>query len=87
MLLISCPVCGPRPGSEFAWHAEGKRRPDPGSVTPGEWRVYLYEHGNEADWVVERWSHRSGCRTWLRVERHTVTNEIRSVSVLGEEAG
>lgn len=72
-------------GSEFTWYGEPKARPDVGSVDPETWRAYLYEHDNAAGWVTERWSHRTGCRAYLNVERHTVTNEIRSVSLLSEE--
>ncbi|NIR37420.1 MAG: sarcosine oxidase subunit delta, partial [Actinobacteria bacterium] len=71
-----------RPGSEFAWQGESTPRPDVASATHREWRAYLYEHDNVADWVEERWQHRSGCRVYLVVERHTVSNEIRSVDLL-----
>ena len=84
MLLITCPNCGPRPGSEFAWHGEAVPRPDAATTTPDAWRRYLYEHENPAGWMVERWSHRSGCRSYLEVERNTETNEIRAVSLLNE---
>lgn len=87
MLLITCPNCGPRPGSEFAWHGEPKPRPDVATADEAQWRSYLYEENNVADWVEERWSHRSGCRSYLTVERHTVTNEIRSVRLLSGEGG
>ena len=85
MLLITCPNCGPRMGSEFAWHGEPKERPDVASAGQAEWRTYLYDEENAAGWVVERWSHRTGCRTYVTVERHTVTNEIRSVRLLNAE--
>ncbi|MCP3974542.1 MAG: sarcosine oxidase subunit delta [bacterium] len=83
MLLIDCPYCGPRNGSEFAWQGVPSPRPDPASTTPLEWRRYLYEEDNLAGWVEERWKHRSGCRAYLIIERHTATNEIRAVRLLG----
>jgi len=83
MLLITCPHCGPRMGSEFVWQGEPKPRPDPETATPAEWRSYLYEEDNRSGWVEERWMHRTGCRAYLVIERHTLTHEIRSVRLLG----
>ena len=87
MLLITCPYCGPRNASEFAWHGEPKPRPDPSRTTRAEWRAYLYEEQNAQGWVEERWSHRAGCRAHLIVERHLTSNEVRAVRVLGGADG
>ena len=81
MLVIVCPVCGPRNSSEFTYLGEGRARPDDPDVT--EWRAYLYEHDNTSGWQTERWFHVSGCRRFLDVERHNVTNEIRSTEIVG----
>jgi heterotetrameric sarcosine oxidase delta subunit len=53
--------------------------------SPAEWRRYLYMESNLADWVSERWFHVSGCRRYLMLERHTVSNEIRDVELIGGE--
>lgn len=82
MLLIACPHCGPRNSDEFVFNGEVRPRPDVKTTTPAEWRRYLYMRENLSGWVRERWFHVSGCRRFLMVERHTVTNEIRSVEVL-----
>lgn len=76
MILIPCPNCGPRNASEFRYIGEQESRPDPNQTTPAAWRSYLYMHSNEAGWVTETWWHGSGCRRYLIVERHTVTNEV-----------
>jgi len=52
-------------------------------VTPEQWRVYLYERANPAGWTTETWFHTMGCRRFISVERHTVTNEIRSARPVG----
>jgi len=83
VLLITCPHCGPRMGAEFVWQGEQMTRPDPATTDPAEWRSYLYDEANVSGWVEERWVHHTGCRAFLIVERHTVTNEIRSVRLLG----
>jgi sarcosine oxidase subunit delta len=80
MFRIPCPHCGLRNVAEFAHAGEQRRRPDPQTATPGEWRSYLYTHDNAAGWTNETWYHRLGCRRFVRVERHTVTNEVRPVS-------
>lgn len=78
MILIPCPWCGPRDAGEFGYVGESVARPDPRSVTPQRWRDYLYLRSNRADWTTERWYHRSGCRRYLILERHTVSNDIRA---------
>ncbi len=79
MLLIICPHCGPRNRSEFAYRDELVVRP-PADTDPAAWRSYLYERRNTAGWQRVQWFHVAGCRRYLVVERHTVTNEIRSVA-------
>lgn len=82
MLLISCPHCGPRNSDEFTFNGEVRARPDVNTTDAPEWRRYLYMRKNASGWVAERWFHVSGCRRYLMLERHTVSNEIRSVEVL-----
>jgi heterotetrameric sarcosine oxidase delta subunit len=85
MILLPCPWCGPRVASEFAHIGEVSVRPDPGRATPAQWRGYLYLRANPCGWTSETWYHRMGCRRFITVERHTETNEIRSVSAAGAE--
>ncbi len=85
MLVIICPNCGPRNSDEFAHQGVIRIRPDPNTTDPVEWRRYLYMRSNPSDWVSERWFHVSGCRRYLLLERHTETNEIRDVALVGEQ--
>lgn len=80
MIRIPCPYCGPRNSSEFAYRGESKPRPTGSRPGKEEWRAYLYDHDNPEGWVREGWYHRAGCRRYLSVQRHTLTNEIRSVT-------
>lgn len=82
MLMIVCPHCGPRNSSEFSFQGEIVLRPSPESDADA-WRDYLYMKNNVAGWQTERWFHVSGCRRFLNVERHTVTNEIGVVTPVG----
>lgn len=83
MIRIPCPYCSLRNSSEFRHVGEAGSRPDPASATPEQWRAYLYERSNPAGWTTETWFHTMGCRRFVRVERHTVTNEIRSARPVG----
>ena len=77
MITVPCPWCGERNSMEFRAVGESKKRPDVNTASPEEWRTYLYTKTNLADWVTETWYHRAGCRRYLTIERHTVTNVIR----------
>jgi len=84
VIRIPCPYCGGRNSSEFRHVGETGSRPDPATATPGQWRAYLYERSNPMGWTTETWFHTMGCRRFVRVERHTVTNEIRSAQPVGQ---
>jgi heterotetrameric sarcosine oxidase delta subunit len=80
MFQIPCPHCGLRNVSEFRHVGERRARPDVQTATPAQWRAYLYEQDNVAGWSTESWYHSSGCRRFVGVERHTVTNEVRPIA-------
>ena len=82
MLVIECPDCGPRNSSEFGYQGKIRSRPK-GSPTEVAWRQYLYEEDNFSGFSKERWFHADGCRRFIDVVRHTVTNEIQSVDAVG----
>jgi sarcosine oxidase subunit delta len=86
MILLPCAWCGPRDASEFQHVGDALGRPDPRTASPQEWRAYLYMRENPCGWTTETWYHRMGCRRFIRVERHTETNEIRSVTAVGQPA-
>jgi sarcosine oxidase subunit delta len=78
MIELPCPWCGPRDAGEFAHAGEVVTRPDPRTATREQWRAYLYLRANSLGWVTETWYHRMGCRRYVRLERHTGTNEVRA---------
>ena len=82
MLVIECPWCGPRNSSEFSFSGTKKPRPT-GPPTPAQWRRYLYEQDNLAGLTRERWFHVDGCRRFLDIERHNVTNQINQIKIVG----
>lgn len=82
MFRIPCPHCGLRNASEFRHVGEVRARPDPRTATSSQWRAYLYEKSNPAGWMSESWYHGFGCRRFISVERHTVTNEVRAAATV-----
>lgn len=76
---IDCPNCGLRPYTEFTFGGELRevRSPDAGADYE---RVYLPTNG--AGPQRERWFHAFGCRRWLALTRHTVTNSVDAVDPL-----
>ena len=87
MTLLPCPWCGPRNVAEFRHVGEQVERPDPATAGPDAWRAYLYLRSNPAGWTTEHWFHRAGCRRYLTVERHTVTNRVRAARPAGGRGG
>lgn len=77
-MRIPCPFCGERDVAEFSYLGDAAyRRPGP-ETTNIEYAFYeaVYLRDNLAGQHVELWYHASGCRSWLRVWRNTVTHEI-----------
>ena len=76
MLLIPCPVCGPRPEIEFSYGGEAHiaRPPDPDAVSDAEWAAFLVERSNPKGRHAERWRHSHGCGLFFDVERDTSTD-------------
>jgi heterotetrameric sarcosine oxidase delta subunit len=70
---IPCPVCGPRPYTEFSFGGEW-RELDAADPDAEFARVFLRE--NPEGPQRERWFHAMGCRTWTTVTRDTRTNEV-----------
>ncbi|HTZ77621.1 MAG TPA: sarcosine oxidase subunit delta [Stellaceae bacterium] len=83
-MRIPCPFCGARDLSEFTYLGDADVvRPDP-TAPEAEARFFeaVYLRDNPAGPHDELWYHASGCRSWLRVTRNTVTHEILGASLL-----
>lgn len=75
-MRITCPYCGSRDISEFAYHGDATRtRPK----RDEDVYAYVYERDNPAGPHREHWYHAQGCRGWLTVTRNTLTHEISGV--------
>ena len=84
MQRIRCPWCGVRDEAEFAYQGDATKRRPPEDAGSDAFFDYVYGRANPKGWHVEWWHHVRGCRQWLKVVRHTVTHEIRTVGLPGD---
>jgi heterotetrameric sarcosine oxidase delta subunit len=85
MMQIPCPHCGPRAQAEFVY----ERTVDsvgPLNAAPEEAMKTLFTRTNPRGLDDEIWRHTYGCRAWMVITRHRVTNEITAVRAVGPEA-
>ena len=81
-MLIKCPICGERPSEEYTYlgDASVKRPTSNDASTMDEWFDYVFIRRNIKGRTLEHWQHSAGCRSWLVIDRDTVTHEIFSVA-------
>ena len=82
--LLTCPNCGEREVTDFAYGGEVVPRPTT-KPSERELNAYNYFRRNVAGVQREWWYHRSGCRAWFLAERDTTTNEVRWVGPAGSD--
>jgi sarcosine oxidase subunit delta len=85
MMRITCPHCGPRAQTEFVY----ERTVDsvvPLDAAPDDVMETLFTRTNPRGPDEEIWRHTYGCRAWLVLTRHRVTNAITDVRAVGPEA-
>ncbi|MEJ1161143.1 sarcosine oxidase subunit delta [Prosthecomicrobium sp. N25] len=87
MLLITCPVCGPRPEIEFRNMGEAHvARPAPDAATDQDMAAFLYLRSNPKGLIAERWRHVHGCARFFNAVRHTVTDKFVTTYPAGSPA-
>lgn len=75
MKLMTCPINGPRPISEFTTAGAVKPMPNPQTADDLTWADYVFNHGGIPGVQQEWWCH-TPSNTWFIAERHTQTDEI-----------
>ena len=86
MLRIPCPWCGERDETEFRYRGDATRTRPAADAGLAAFCGYLYERDNPCDWHTEWWLHVGGCGRLLKIVRHTLTHEIRSVGAAADTA-
>ena len=84
--LLTCPNCGPREVTDFAFGGEVVPRPQ-SKPSQRELNTYNYFRRNVAGVQREWWYHRSGCRAWFVADRDTTTNEVSRIANAGMNRG
>ena len=85
MMQIDCPHCGPRAQAEFIY----ERTVDSVAMqdaAPDDAMMTLFTRANPRGVDEEIWRHTYGCRAWIVLTRHRVTNQISSIRAVGPEA-
>jgi len=78
VLRITCPWCGERDETEFRYRGDASRARPGADADLASYCGFVYARDNPRGWHAEWWLHVAGCRRLLRVERHTLTHEIRA---------
>ena|SRR5215208_3996028 len=84
--VLTCPNCGVREVTDFAFGGELNPRPKE-APSLRELGRYNYFRENVAGMQQEWWLHRSGCGEWFVAERDTRTNEVRWTARVEEVFG
>lgn len=85
MMQIDCPHCGLRAQAEFVY----ERTVDSFvalDAAPADAMTTLFTRTNPRGVDEEIWRHTYGCRAWMVIVRHRVSNEIMAVRAVGPEA-
>ena len=83
MKIMTCPVNGKRPISEFVYGGEVRLMPDPATTNDMAWADYVFNRNNAPSLKQEWWCH-APSNTWFIAERNTLTDEILSTYLFGK---
>ena len=75
MKIVTCPINGARPVSEFVCGGEVRLMPNPQTTDDLTWADYVFNRNGEAGIKKEWWCH-TPSNTWFIAERNTQTDEI-----------
>jgi sarcosine oxidase, subunit delta len=85
MKLMTCPIHGVRPISEFTYGGELRPMPDPQTVNDQVWAEYLFDRSGIPGIKTEWWCH-TPSSTWFLAERDTLKDRILRTYLYGQEA-
>jgi sarcosine oxidase subunit delta len=85
MKILSCPINGPRPVSEFAYGGEVRPVPDEATCSDAEWADYVFNRSGIPGIKHEWWCHVPS-NTWFIAERDTQFDRVLRTYLYGELA-
>ena len=83
MKLLTCPINGPRPVSEFAFGGEVRDMPDPFTCADEQWSDYVFNR-NGAPGVKKEWWYHVPSGVWFIAERDTAVDRVLATYLWGE---
>jgi sarcosine oxidase subunit delta len=75
MKLLTCPINGPRPVSEFFYWGEMRPAPEPEQASDDEWAAYVYNR-NGAPGIKREWWYHLPSGVWFIAERDTMADRV-----------
>ena len=84
MKIMTCPINGSRPISEFAYGGELRDFPDPAQATDTEWADYVFNRSGISGIKREWWCH-TPSGVWFIAERDTTADLVLSTYMYGQE--
>lgn len=84
MKIMTCPINGARPISEFVCGGEIRPMPDPQATDDAAWADYVFNRNGAAGVKQEWWCH-TPSNTWFLADRNTITDEILRTYLVSEE--
>lgn len=84
MKIMTCPINGPRPVSEFFYWGEVREMPDPAVATDVEWAHYVFNR-NSTPGVKREWWYHTPSGVWFIAERDTIKDEVLRTYLHGDE--
>lgn len=75
MKVMTCPINGPRPISEFTYGGEYRAMPDSQSASDAAWADYVFNRNGAPGVKLEWWCH-TPSTTWFMAERDTARDAV-----------
>lgn len=85
MKILTCPINGPRPVSEFFYWGELRDMPDPASASDAAWADYVFNR-NGAPGIKREWWCHTPSNTWFIAVRDTEKDLVLKTHLYGEDA-
>jgi sarcosine oxidase subunit delta len=86
MHQFNCPFCGQRPETEFTYIRAMESIPRDIVADAAQELERIYYRTNSRGPSSELWQHSSGCRSWLAINRDTVTHAVLEIAPIGPHA-
>ena len=75
MKILTCPINGARPITEFTYGGEYRPMPDPHTASDAAWADYVFNRNGGPGMKWEWWCH-TPSTTWFIAERDTVRDVV-----------